>query len=546
MNDTLIEHQYLPGSLVVQNASFKLKLILLCSFFLVIIVLSNIFETYQIEKVAAQLQNISKVQFPAVKKMGLIDMYHDGMTGIVYRMVYAAEINNVELKKETTSDYEETSANFKRLLEEISQLPLTPKTKEAIKEAQPVIEQYVQSAGEIIALFNQDKRAEAIGDLKKFDEAFKLLEVKLGKLSDLIHEDATNSEKAGDTISERADKLSLLLTILSLIIGVTASFFIIRGLILGIAGAVETLSSSVHDVQNSSQLVNLVSNNLSRSVEAQAASITESVTAMDEISAMIQNNDKSASSAADLSERTKQSAKSGKETVGQMLSEMKSISKSYDEIQTTSDRNKEDINKIVDVINQIANKTQVINDIVFQTKLLSFNASVEAARAGESGKGFAVVAEEIGKLAEMSGNASNDIEKMLKDSQSQVKSLAELTTTNIQNIITNGRDKIHTGNEVANQCMLELEKIQTCAQDLDHSINEISTAIKEQSIGVEEVNSALKQLNDATHESTDMSIKSKNASNALKEQAHELRVTIQGLRKILGSKKNYDPPPKED
>ncbi|MBC7465119.1 MAG: hypothetical protein H7256_03945 [Bdellovibrio sp.] len=48
---------------------------------------------------------------------------------------------------------------------------------------------------------------------------------------------------------------------------------------------------------------------------------------------------------------------------------------------------------------EIGNKTKVINDIVFQTKLLSFNASVEAARAGEHGKGFAVVAEEVGKLA---------------------------------------------------------------------------------------------------------------------------------------------------
>ncbi len=50
----------------------------------------------------------------------------------------------------------------------------------------------------------------------------------------------------------------------------------------------------------------------------------------------------------------------------------------------------------------IGDKTKVINDIVFQTKRLSFNASVEAARAGEHGKGFAVVAEEVGNLAQMS------------------------------------------------------------------------------------------------------------------------------------------------
>ena len=62
-----------------------------------------------------------------------------------------------------------------------------------------------------------------------------------------------------------------------------------------------------------------------------------------------------------------------------------------------NESNKE-IQEIVKVIAEIGNKTKVINDIVFQTKLLSFNASVEAARAGENGKGFAVVAEEVGKL----------------------------------------------------------------------------------------------------------------------------------------------------
>ena len=57
------------------------------------------------------------------------------------------------------------------------------------------------------------------------------------------------------------------------------------------------------------------------------------------------------------------------------------------------------LNDVLEAFNMIEAKTKVINEIAFQTKLLSFNASVEAARAGESGKGFSVVAEEVGKLA---------------------------------------------------------------------------------------------------------------------------------------------------
>ena len=72
------------------------------------------------------------------------------------------------------------------------------------------------------------------------------------------------------------------------------------------------------------------------------------------------------------------------------------------------------------LISEIGNKTKVINDIVFQTKLLSFNASVEAARAGEHGKGFSVVAEEVGNLAHMSGNSAKEITQLLESSINRV------------------------------------------------------------------------------------------------------------------------------
>ena len=523
----------------------KFKLGALCSFFLAIIVITNIIETYQIQKIVEKLNDITQIQLPAVKKMGLVDMHHDGMVGIVYKSIYASEINNEELKKIAMQDYLDGSQEMRKLLGEINELNLKADTKKAIEDAMPAINLYLSTAKDIIDNINQNKRAEAISKTDSFEKSFMALEESLGKLSDLIEADAIESQKAASALGEKSSTSSLLITVISLLIGVIASFVIIKFLVRSISNAVEELSTSVHDVQNTSHIVNMISGRLSTSVDTQASSITESVTAMDEISAMIRNNDQSATNASNLSELTKASAESGKETVAKMLEEMREISQSYDDIQKTTDQNKVDINKIVDVINQIAKKTEVINDIVFQTKLLSFNASVEAARAGESGKGFAVVAEEVGNLAQMSGKASNDIEQMLIDSQVQVKSLANLTTTNIEKIVSAGRVKIKNGSDVAQDCMNELEKIQSCAYNLNNSIGEISNAIKEQSIGVDEVNSALKQLENATHETTDMSEKSKNASVALKEQSHALRSTIQSLRKILGAKKSYDATPLE-
>lgn len=161
-----------------------------------------------------------------------------------------------------------------------------------------------------------------------------------------------------------------------LIIVIVVALLVTKSLSTQIAVIVEAFSSSAHDVQNSSQKMNLISNKLNRSVQTQISSITESAAAMDEITAMLMNNSTSSENAAKLSMDSKDSAIKGKETVSRMMEEVKEISKSYDHIQVSLDKNNQDISKIVNVISEIAKKTEVINEIVFQTKLLSFNASV--------------------------------------------------------------------------------------------------------------------------------------------------------------------------
>ncbi len=331
----------------------------------------------------------------------------------------------------------------------------------------------------------------------------------------------------------------IIFILVSLVIVVFVSFYITNSLSAQIEEVVEAFSVSAHDVQNSSQKMDLISNKLYKSVQTQISSITESAAAMDEISAMLKNNSKSSESAAHLSVDSKGSALKGKETVVKMIEEVKEISKSYDDIQSSLEKNNEDNNKIIHVIAEIAKKTTVINEIVFQTKLLSFNASVEAARAGESGKGFAVVAEEIANLAAMSGQAASDIDAMLSSSQQQVRDFAETTKKRITTIVAQGRMKVQSGTEVADQCMEQLDNILASVNHLDSTIQEITAAIHEQSTGVDEVNKAMKYLENATHDTTDMSERSKSSSLELKKQSHALRESIQALRKILGAKKNY-------
>ncbi len=76
----------------------------------------------------------------------------------------------------------------------------------------------------------------------------------------------------------------------------------------------------------------------------------------------------------------------------------------------------EDVGRMVEIIEDIGKETKAIHAIVFETKMLSFNASIEAARAGDHGAGFSVVAQEINSLAEMSGTAAHAIHRLLDES----------------------------------------------------------------------------------------------------------------------------------
>ena len=138
---------------------------------------------------------------------------------------------------------------------------------------------------------------------------------------------------------------------------------------------------------------------MSKGIEVQESHIASLNNSLEELNDKINADIKNSASAADLSAKAKQSAVKGSRDMKQMLSSM-------DDIKAAS----HNISKII----------RTINDIAFQTNLLSLNASVEAARAGEHGKGFAVVAEEVRNLATRSQLAANETNDLILDTLTKV------------------------------------------------------------------------------------------------------------------------------
>ncbi len=335
-----------------------------------------------------------------------------------------------------------------------------------------------------------------------------------------------------------ARNLVLLTSLLAIISGLTLATFILRAVNKSIDQVIASLTDNSAQVTSAAHQIASSSEELSQAATEQASSLEQTAASIEEMNSMIQKNAESARRTAELSSSSNQVAEKGKVVVLDMIKAIEDISTSNTNIMTQVEESNKKISEIVKVISEIGDKTKVINDIVFQTKLLSFNASVEAARAGEQGKGFAVVAEEVGNLAQMSGNAAEEISSMLDESILKVRNIVNETKQNVEGLIVDGRSKVETGSKVARDCGDVLSEIVTNVNHVTKMANEIATACHEQALGVQEITKAMNQLDQVTQTNAATSEETASATEELSSQAESLRATVDILiQEIKGHNK---------
>lgn len=284
-----------------------------------------------------------------------------------------------------------------------------------------------------------------------------------------------------------------------------------------------------HKVSNSSQSIADIAGELSEAAVHQASNLQQTVSSINEIASMVQKNTESINESNTISKKSTSSAQEGKNSINKMVQAINEIHNSNEEILLEVNRNNEELTNISNLITQIGDKTQVINDIVFQTKLLSFNASVEAARAGEHGKGFAVVAEEVGNLANMSGQAALEISNMIETSVRNVQDMVRNTTHRMKAITESGKTKIDQGIIIAKDCENALVDILQNIQTLDKLMGDVHTASKEQSLGIQEINGAMQQLDLMTGKNTQMAKSASLTADELEQRAKNLSLKFNDL-----------------
>jgi methyl-accepting chemotaxis protein len=142
----------------------------------------------------------------------------------------------------------------------------------------------------------------------------------------------------------------------------------------------------------------------------------------------------------------------GKQTIDELVSAMNDIGAGNASLVVDLEATSREFAEVFQVIHAIAEKTKFINELVFQTKLLSFNAAVEAARAGEQGRGFSVVANEIGNLARLSGASAKNISEILKAGSSTVQEIVARSEQRGKELIEKSSEGIAAGTQIAKRC----------------------------------------------------------------------------------------------
>jgi methyl-accepting chemotaxis protein len=353
------------------------------------------------------------------------------------------------------------------------------------------------------------------------------------EIKDYIHKIVEQEALAVDVLISNINKKTIVLILISSI-GLVA--FALK-FSLDLSNNLKQLASSLgninHELNLSVGKIAESSQKLSEATTEQSSSLGQTAASMEEISAMVSKNSENAKQTADASKESQDKVEQGQSVMKKMVDAMSEINMSNEEIVKHINQSNERMAEIVDVIHEITSTTQVINDIVFQTKLLSFNASVEAARAGEHGKGFAVVAEEIGNLASMSGSTSKKISEMLDQSTQRVDSIVKETKAKVDQLVLVGKEKVDAGVLITTECRDVLKEITVNVSTVSENAHGISVSSEQQSRGINEIKKAMEQLDTVTQSNSLVSEKTANVATELSHQAETMHGIVQQLLKTV-------------
>ena len=253
----------------------------------------------------------------------------------------------------------------------------------------------------------------------------------------------------------------------------------------------DDLNVTMGEIQNSSHMVNSSAMQVSGSAQTLSQGATEQASSIEELSATMNDISVKIKETEEMSQHASGLSKETGSAVGTSNQKMNEMSRAMQDITEKS----QEISKII----------KTIDDIAFQTNILSLNAAIEAARAGAAGKGFAVVADEVGNLAQKSAKAAQNTSSLIEETIEAVNKGARITEETAESL------------SVVSQ---KTEKI-------NGIITSISSASEEEAEGIKQLTTGLDQISSVVQSNTATAEESAAASQELSGQADRLNELLE-------------------
>ena len=344
----------------------------------------------------------------------------------------------------------------------------------------------------------------------KAKKAYDLLTKMRLSQDELMQNDLAELEEKNNSIKV----ISIALSLLSIVFGITLAVFITRNIVSRLDPVVvraqqiannnltgnkiaetggDEITRLTHSINEMSEVLNNVIDNTVNSMSTLAEGsndiqkanniITDDIfaaneqvnlvaTAIEELTASAHDVSSTCTSASQYAEETSKLATTSGEQAKKSVTHMTSIKNTFTSSAKSITSLKEKSQEIGDIVN-------VINSIADQTNLLALNAAIEAARAGEQGRGFAVVADEVKQLASRTTEATSEVESAILSIQTEVDAAV--------NAMDEGIIKVDEGCIMTNNTQESLDTIINSIYSVAEQIQTIASTAKEQSLVTEEI-----------------------------------------------------------
>jgi methyl-accepting chemotaxis protein len=430
-----------------------------------------------------------------------------------------ALINKINQIEQQTQPYIKSVINAKNSenLNEASRILLT--------DARPAFTLWLNTINQFIDLQEQANQATTV-DTREVASSFKIWMITLTALAILIGASVAYviSLRIRDSVGGEPQEAAKVIALISqgdLIANVDsccpnsmmASVAVMQSKLKTI---VDSIINSSDELSTHSESVASGSQQALSAADAQVTYTNSAVSSLEEMSRSINAVAGSVKQTEDNSKVTAQLSQQGSIAVQKVAAEIEQIS-------ITVKATVNQVNVLQEHVKHIGDILSVIRSISDQTNLLALNAAIEAARAGESGRGFAVVADEVRQLAQRTGDATGDIEKMILQVQENTQASVTAMETTVPQV-ENGLTLTHEANQLLNQIQQQAnDSLSNVLEIVEATSSQVAT-VAQISSGVEEIASMSQETSQSLNNNAQKAVALADLSTTLKQYISYFKV----------------------